>query len=77
MANRYDFSNKSKKKELPLTKRVESGQIWQNKTNGVKFMIDRPDQEAGVWVIYTVRYGNKIESKVHQTTLVIDYNRIN
>lgn len=76
MANRYDFSDERKKMEIPLTKQVESGQIWANRQSGLRICIDSQGNSPEVWNVYTTTLGNRIDTQIKQATLLIDYERV-
>lgn len=76
MANRYDFSDERKKIEIPLTKQVSSGQIWRSKQSGIRIFIDGPSSKPEVWNAHTSHWGSKVETQVQESTLLIDYERV-
>ncbi len=75
MANRYNFSDESRK-NLPLTSGIETGQIWRNKNSGLKIVIESHGNGSDVWNVFTATHGNRINTQVRSKTLVTDYERL-
>jgi len=71
--NRYDFGDK-KPKESPLTRTLESGQIWQNET---VTLVLQSQHSSTIWNAVTgAGFGKAINVQISTETLLANYGRV-